>query len=166
MLSLASFLRGQICFQTSKRSESSFKSHFSQGRTSRGGFPILAANGMQFSEEPLFFSDPQDMHKGLLIIFSYFLQNTKYRAISIMGQRMCTYTTFHYPALFLTWTPNSAPRKKCQHYVVYRNSLSDHFMRASLHKQHTINMQLLFTAVIYVLYITTSQFQRGRNTFL
>lgn len=41
-----------------------------------------------------------------------------------MGQRMYTYTTFHYPALFLTWTPNSAPRKKNANITLYIETLS------------------------------------------
>lgn len=46
---------------------SSLTSH--KARQAGGGFPILTANDMQASEELFSSSEPQDMHKGLLIIF-------------------------------------------------------------------------------------------------
>lgn len=52
---------------------SSLTSH--KAEQEEGGFPMFTANDMQVSEEPLFFSEPWDTHKGSLIIFSYFLQN-------------------------------------------------------------------------------------------
>lgn len=88
---------------------SSLTSH--KAGQAEGGFPILAANDIQFSEELLFFSHPQHMHKGLLVTFSYFLQNAKQRAINIMGRGMHTYITFHYPPLFLTQIPKPAATK-------------------------------------------------------
>lgn len=94
---------------------SSLTSH--KAGQAEGGFPIFTANDMQVSEDPLFFSEPWDMHKGLLIIFSYFLQNARYGAISIMGQGMYTCITFRYPPLFLTQIPKPAPGKNASIYV-------------------------------------------------
>lgn len=132
---------------------SSLTSH--KAGEAEGGFPILTANDMQVSEESLFFSEPWDTHKGLLIIFSYFLQNARYSAISIMGQGMYTYIMFHYAPLFLTQIPKAAPRKKYQHFCIYGNSLSGNFLRTC-----TNNTVLTCS---YSLYIIISQFQRGQN---
>lgn len=97
---------------------SSLTSH--KARQAEGGFPIVTANDMQASEELFSFPEPQDMHKGLLIIFSCHLRNDRYRAISIMGHGMYTYIMFHYSPLLLTQTPKSAPGKNASTYVHMR----------------------------------------------
>lgn len=97
---------------------SSLTSH--KARQAEGGFPILTANDMQALEELFSFSEPQDMHKGLLIIFSCHLQNDRYRAISIMGHGRYTYITFHYSPLLLTQIPKQAPGKNASTYVHMR----------------------------------------------
>lgn len=98
---------------------SSLTSH--KARQAGGGFPIqTAANDMQASEELFSSSEPQDMHKGLLIIFSCHLQNDRYTAISIMGHGMYTYITFHYSPLLLTQIPKPASGKNASAYVHMR----------------------------------------------
>lgn len=97
---------------------SSLTSH--KARQVEGGFPTFTTNDLQASEELFSFSESEDMHKGLLIIFSCHLQNDRYRAISIMGHGMYTYITFHYPPLLLTQIPKPAPGKNASTYVHMR----------------------------------------------
>lgn len=135
---------------------SSLTSH--KAGQAEGFFPIFTANDMQDSEESLFFFEPQDMHKSLLIIFPYFLQNAKYRAISIMGWGMFTYIMFCYPPLFLTHIPKPAPRKNASIYV-YMGTL----LMVILWEQACTNNTVL--TCHYSLYIIISQFQRGQNMY-
>lgn len=141
---------------------SSLTSH--KAGQAEGGFPIFTANDMQVSEEPLFFSDPWDMHKGLPTIFSYFLQNARYRAISIMGQGMYTYITFHYPPLFLAQIPKPAPRKNASIYVYMIHIIIHNTLSMIISREQACTNNTVLTCS-YSLYIIISQFQGGRNIY-